>query len=256
MGKAARIRAERHPSHPPVRKPTNARRTIPRRWLFSGIGAAAAAVAAVVIVSSLSGGATNAPAAAIDGSQTAALLQGIPQSGASLGSPSAPVVLYEFADLQCPYCQRFTTEVLPTVIRDYVRTGKVRIVFRGVSFLGPDSVKALRFALAAGQQNSLWDAADLLYLNQGQENSGWVTDELLNGIAAAVPGLDATKVRSAESSSAVTNEMTDSASQAALAGVDRTPTFLVSVHGQASQELSLSALTVSAFRHAIAPYVQ
>jgi protein-disulfide isomerase len=61
--------------------------------------------------------------------------------------------------------------VLPVLIHDYVREGKLRIVFRGLTFIGPDSEKALRAALAAGEQNRLWHVVDLFYRHQGPENS-------------------------------------------------------------------------------------
>jgi protein-disulfide isomerase len=256
MGKAERLRAERRAGvSPPPRRATNAPR-LSRRWLWGGAAAAALAAAVVLIAVNALGGRSAPPAAALDGSETAALLAGITQSGASLGSPAAPVVLYEFADLQCPFCQRFTTEVLPSVVRDYVRTGKVRIVFRGLTFIGPDSEKALRAVLAAGRQNRLWNAADLLYLNQGVENSGWVTGDLIREIAAAVPGLDASKLSAAEGSPAVTSEIASASGQAARAGIHSTPSFLVAAEGRQPEPLPLSALTVQAFRTAIAPYVR
>ena len=90
------------------------------------------------------------PAAELAGE--AGLLRGIPQQGTALGSPDAPVTLVEYADLQCPYCAQWARDAFPELVRDYVRTGRVRIVFRGLAFLGPDSDAALRAALAAGQQ--------------------------------------------------------------------------------------------------------
>ncbi len=62
---------------------------------------------------------------------TIALLKGIPQSGAWLGAPEAGVQPVVFADLQCPFCGQFDTRVMPTLIRDYVRKGKVRAFFSG-----------------------------------------------------------------------------------------------------------------------------
>ena len=110
---------------------------------------------------------------------------GVPQQGVALGSPKAPVTLVEYADLQCPFCAEWAHRTLPVLVDQYVRTGKVRIVFRGLAFIGPDSDRALRAAVAAGRQNRLWDVIDGLYHRQGAENSGWVTDGLLEEIAGA-----------------------------------------------------------------------
>ena len=74
------------------------------------------------------------------------------------------------------------------------RPGKLRIVFHGLAFIGPDSDKALRTAIAAGQENHLWDLVHGLYASQGAENAGWVTDELVGEIAAGVPALDGEKL--------------------------------------------------------------
>ena len=69
----------------------------------------------------------------------------------ALGSPDAPVTLVEYADLQCPYCAQWARETLPVLVDEYVETGKLRIVFHGLAFIGPDSDKALRTAIAAGR---------------------------------------------------------------------------------------------------------
>ena len=108
----------------------------------------------------------------------------------ALGSPDAPVTLVEYADLQCPYCAQWARETLPTLVDEYVETGKLRIVFHGLAFIGPDSDKALRTAIAAGQDEPPLGPRPRPLPSQGAENSGWVTDELVGEIAAGVPGLD------------------------------------------------------------------
>jgi protein-disulfide isomerase len=74
-----------------------------------------------------------------------------------------------------------------TIVRDYVRPGKVRLVFSGMAFVGPDSERGLRFALAGGRQGKLWDTIHLLYASQGAENSGWVSESLLRESARRFP---------------------------------------------------------------------
>ena len=103
--------------------------------------------------------------------------------------------MLQFEDLQCPICKKYTDDAFPAIVDEYVRPGRVKIDFRGLAFLGPDSLKALRIAVAAGFQNKLWEVVGLFYENQGEENSGWVTDELIDEILAEVPGLDAAKVK-------------------------------------------------------------
>ena len=159
--------------------------------------------------------------------QSASLFAGIPQHGTTLGDPNAKVTLSEFADLQCPFCQQFTAAQLPAVVRDYVRTGKVRLEFRNLSFIGPDSQKAARFAAAAGLQGKLFDFVDRFYANQQTENSGYVTDEFLRKVAGEVPGLNVDKAFADQSSPAVVQQLTKADTAAKAQGVDSTPTFVL-----------------------------
>jgi protein-disulfide isomerase len=121
--------------------------------------------------------------------------------------------------------------------------------FRGLQFLGPDSEKALRHALAAGEQNHLWEFQEGLYLRQGDENSGWVTDELLREIGDSIPGLDVDRVFADADSQAVTDEIAETQRQAEAAGVPGTPWFFVQIGDAEPYELRVS--TVDDFRAAL-----
>lgn len=175
-----------------------------------------------------------------------ALFRGIPQHGVVLGRATAPVTLVEFADLQCPFCARWERTVLPDVVRRYVRTGMVRLVFSGVAFIGPASLTAFRTVLAAGFQNRLWNVVELLYLNQGRENSGWVTDTFLRRVAAAVPGLDVAAMLSARGSAAVERQRAAASQLASGVGVYETPFFAVGRTNESLRPLAVSALTLKA----------
>jgi protein-disulfide isomerase len=113
---------------------------------------------------------------------------GIPQAGIHLGK-SGPPILLEFADLQCPFCAEYATTAMPSVVSDYVRTGRVRYELRFRSFLGPDSVRAAGAAAYAASQDRMYQFADLFYRNQGDENSGYADDAFIRRIASQVPGL-------------------------------------------------------------------
>ncbi len=225
-------RQARRAAPPPTSSKGGGLSGIPRKWLYGGLAVLAVAAVAVLIVVSLSGGEEAATPAAVDGTETEQMLQGIPQDGVSLGSPDAPVVLVEFADLQCPFCRTFALETLPKLINDYIRPGQVRIDFAGIAFLGPDSEKALRYALSSGDQDKLWNVVDLLYVNQGSENDGWVTDELLAAIGAAVPGLDPQAVLDGVDSEAVNAQIEEAATaaQEKLPQIS-TPSFLLGKNG-------------------------
>ena len=154
------------------------------------LGLLLAIVAALVLPSC--GDDDAAPAATGDTAarEVARLYDGIPQDGVRLGAPDAPVTLVEFADLQCPFCAAYSTQVLATVVRDYVRTGRIAYELRMRAFLGRDSVRAAGAAAVAARQDRLYEFADLFYREQGPENSGYVTNVFVRGIAEQVPGLD------------------------------------------------------------------
>ena len=94
-------------------------------------------------------------------------LQRHPAERTTLGSSIAPVTMVEFIDPQCPYCQEFETQVLPDVIKRYVRTGKVKIQMQPWAFIGPDSFRGQAAELAAAEQNKAFNYTALLYDNQG-----------------------------------------------------------------------------------------
>jgi protein-disulfide isomerase len=159
--------------------------------------AAVAALAAVVVVVAIlvsSGGdeerAAPPPTTPATQDEVAALYGGIPQDGIRLGERDAPLTLVEFADLQCPFCMQYSTQVLPSVVQDYVRSGRIAYELRIRAFLGRDSVRAAGAAAYAAGQDRLFQFADLFYRNQGQENSDYVDDAFVRGLAEQVQGLD------------------------------------------------------------------
>jgi protein-disulfide isomerase len=119
-------------------------------------------------------------------------LKGLPQNGLVLGDPKAKVSVIEFGDLQCPVCKEFSFQVAPDIISQIVRKGDANYEFRPWDIIGPQSPIASRAAYAAGEQGRGWSFVELFYRNQGEENSGYVTDSFLTSIAkgAGVKDLD------------------------------------------------------------------
>jgi protein-disulfide isomerase len=124
----------------------------------------------------------------------AALLKGIPQSGFVLGDPKAPVTLIEYIDLQCPDCLQFEETELKPLIDNYVRTGKLKIKMQPWSILDRtpdvhDSDRGQKATIAASMQNKGFNFAQVLYDNQGTEETGWMNDAMISRVAASVDGL-------------------------------------------------------------------
>lgn len=198
-----------------------------RLTAVAGIVVAAAAIVVVLIVISQGGskGGAGGGTSITGASQVAMGLKGIPQQATVLGDARAPVTVTEFADLQCPACKSFSDNTLPQAIDRYVRSGKAKIDLKLLEFLGPDSGTAARAAFAAAEQNRLWHFAELMYLNQGQENSGYVTDEYLTGIARKTRGLDLAEWRKDRKNPAYDKLLERNRAVADSAGVSSTPTF-------------------------------
>lgn len=94
------------------------------------------------------------------------------QSGAPLlGKPSAPVTIVEFGDFQCEFCDRFAKQTEPKINSTYIQTAKVNMIFKNFVTHGPDSLTAAIGAQCAKDQGKFWSFYDILYKNQGPENS-------------------------------------------------------------------------------------
>ncbi|HET8651729.1 MAG TPA: DsbA family protein [Gaiellaceae bacterium] len=223
----------------------------PRAFALAGV--LATVIAAVLVgVSVMSGSdesSAPAPTTVLDSTETTQLLQGIPQQGNALGRAGAPVTLVNYSDLQCPFCAEWSRRAFPDLVREYVRTGKVRVEFRGLAFLGPESDTGLRAALAAGEQGKLWHVVDLLFRNQGPENSGWLTDDTLRQVGASVDGLDVQQML--ERRPAMTPKMQEAQAAATASGINGTPSFEVGPTGGRLQRVQITSLDAEGLRPAI-----
>ena len=205
-------------------------------------------LAAIAVVVSQAGSESAAPAEAGTGSaDVEAMFAGIPQDGTSLGDPAAPLVMTEFADPQCPFCAEYADGVLPELVDRYVRAGQLRLELNLLSFIGPDSERAARLALAAGLQDRMWEFTELFYRAQGAENSGYVTDGFLRELAEATPGLNAERALDARKSARVDALLAAARVHADRLAVDSTPSFFVSHADGREHPFAVSALEPEAF---------
>jgi protein-disulfide isomerase len=232
-----------------------------RLLLVVGAVAAAAVIAVVaIVVGTGSGGSgtvtTVASGTTSGGGSTGAsagpvtVLKGVPQHGTMLGSASAPATIQVFEDPQCPYCQEWAIGTLPSVVQQYVRTGKVNLVYNGVEIIGPNSAVGLRAIYAAGRQNKLWNLVEELYTRQGEENSGWITPAVIRSSATAV-GADPAAVAAASVSAGVKSQMKQAEAAFAAVGAPGTPTFVVERPPARAVVLQLTGLDPASFDAAL-----
>jgi protein-disulfide isomerase len=171
--------------------------------------------------------------------------QGVP----FIGDANAPVVMAYWFDYQCPFCKEGEEKVFPRLIDDYVKTGKLKILFKDFAFLGPDSQTAGYAARAvwetAPDKFYAWHKA--VFDHQDDENAGWGKKEDILALTKTIPGIDAAKVEQLMSEHAADYQKAidaDGAEGNAM-GVNGTPGAIIAKH------LIVGAQPLAEFKSAI-----
>jgi protein-disulfide isomerase len=225
-----------------------ARRT--RLMQLGSVVAVVVIVIVVILVATGGGGTKKIVAGSKAANETtktvASLVGGIAQNGNALGSPTAPLTLQYFGDLECPICKQFTLGALPSIIQTWVRSGKLRIEYRSLETATrePEVFKTQQVAaLAAGKQNKMWYFVETFYHEQGEEDSGYVTENYIQGIAKQVPGLNLTQWTSDRNDTALAKQVEADGEAASNAGFNGTPSFLIGHSGGELTKYEYSSLT-------------
>ena len=103
-----------------------------------------------------------------------------------LGNADAPITILEWGDYQCTFCYKFHQNTLEIINEDFIKTGKVKIVFKDFPLNGPDSKLAAEASYCAQDQQKYWQYHDELYKNWKGERTGWITREALTEFAQTV----------------------------------------------------------------------
>jgi protein-disulfide isomerase len=225
-----------------------------RRRRIKWLGGVVAVIVSAVIAVLIATGQSTAPAKVAPQSAQAravtatvtALLAGVPQRGNLLGRPTAPVTLQYFGDLECPVCRSFSTQALPSIIHRWVRGGELKIEYHSLETATrePEVFASQQVAaLAAGQQSRMWNFLETFYAEQGEEDSGYVTESFIQGIATQVPGLDLPRWSAARADPGLGQAVASDAQTAANDGLNGTPAFLIGRSGRTPQRLEPSSFT-------------
>lgn len=144
------------------------------------------------------------------------------------GTASAPVTVYEMSDFQCPYCRDFALNTMPSVEREYVATGKVRIVFVNLplSRLHANAVAAAEAAMCAARQRKFWPMHDLLFRRQAEWAGRKDPGPYLLALGDTA-GLDRARLARCVASRAMRALIREDSARAAGAGASSTPTFYI-----------------------------
>lgn len=139
------------------------------------------------------------------------------------GDKNAPVEIIEFSDFQCPFCGRFYSDTLPQIQKEYIDTGKVKLVYRDfpLSSIHPQATPAAEAAECAKEQGKFWEYHDKLFQNQASLSTAsykqWAADLKLN-TQQFNDCVDKRKYQS---------EVTKDYQDGQAAGVSGTPSFFV-----------------------------
>lgn len=176
-----------------------------------------------------------------------------PQSLIKTGSPmfgsaSAPITIVEFGDFQCKFCDRFAKETEPLINATYIQTGKASMIFKNFVTHGPDSITAAMGALCANDQGKFWNFYEILYKNQGEENSGWANANNLKKFASLIPGINTQQFNSCLDSNKHKRVIDSDNALAVSSGFQGTPTFVIEKKDGSSKETLLGAYPFSAFQ--------
>lgn len=145
-----------------------------------------------------------------------------PPDPMALGRADAPLMIVEFSDYQCPYCQRFHAEVLPELRRHYIDTGKVRLVFKDLPLaMHREALPAAVAARCAAAQGKYWEMNEALFANQAK-----LAAEIYPRIAAAL-GLDAEAFAACRADPVTAQIVRRDTREAQQFGLNSTPSFLI-----------------------------
>ena len=144
----------------------------------------------------------------------------------ALGDSNAPITLVEFGDYQCHYCHVFFDSIEGDIIKNYVETGKVKIIFKDYNIIGEDSVKASQGAHCANDQGLFWEYHDILYSNWTGENNGWASSENL-AIFAQQIGLNMNKWSECMNKGSYSQTILKSNDDARVLELTGTPAFFI-----------------------------
>lgn len=143
-----------------------------------------------------------------------------------MGNLDAPITILEWGDYQCTFCYKFHQNTLEHIQRDFIETGKVKLVFKDFPLNGPDSLLAAEASYCAKDQGRYWQYHDELYKNWGGERTGWITRESLENFANTV-NLDLDEFNKCIDEHKYQNKVNAIHEFGKEIGIDATPSFLV-----------------------------
>ena len=143
-----------------------------------------------------------------------------------MGNADAPITILEWGDYQCTFCYKFHQNTLNVIHEDFIKTGKVKLVFKDFPLNGPDSILAAEASYCAHDQKKYWQYHDELYQNWGGERTGWITKESLEKFANSI-NLNLKDFNTCMDEHKYQNKVISLYEFGKEIGIDATPSFLI-----------------------------
>ena len=143
-----------------------------------------------------------------------------------LGSVNAQITIVEFGDYQCEACYHWFHNTRDTLIDNYIETGKAKLIFVDLPFIGQDSRIAAQASYCAEDQGKYWEYHEILYIFQEGENSGWADRDRLNSFAFSLD-MNMDEFNDCMDSSKYQKRVKANEYEAVKNGVQGTPTFII-----------------------------
>lgn len=181
------------------------------------------------------------------------MFNGSPTEAPYLGDGKAPLTIVEYSDFQCPYCSTFFKKTLPSIVEDYVKTGKVKFIYKDFPLSGhPNAAPAAIASHCAGEQDAYWYMHDMLFSHQSEWSrlDGEEAEKTFLTYAQSLD-LDTTKFSSCQAADTYHKIIQTGFAEGVKLGVDGTPGFdvagevIVGAHPYAKFDQSIKAKLAS-----------
>ena len=179
-------------------------------------------------------------------------LDNLVQNGSPyIGNISSPITVVDFSDFQCYLCNRYVQYTEPFLNETYIQSGKMALVFKHLPNRGLDSMGAALAAQCINEQGKFWQFHNMLYENQKQIDSGWVSKDNLKKLALLIPGLDIQKFNLCLDSEKYKSFVENDIQLASSFGFRETPSFVIVNSDGSNPEFLQGALPFPSFKAVI-----